>query len=41
MTAALSTHGLMKDYGDRPALEALDLVVPEGEHVVDASFGDE
>jgi ABC-type multidrug transport system ATPase subunit len=33
MTAALSTHQLAKDYGDRPALEALDLEVPEGEHV--------
>ncbi len=33
MTAALSTHGLMKDYGDRPALESLDLVVPEGQHI--------
>ena len=31
--AALSTHRLSKDYGDRPALEPLDLVVPEGEHV--------
>jgi ABC-type multidrug transport system ATPase subunit len=33
MTAALSTHQLAKDYGDRPALEPLDLEVPEGEHV--------
>jgi ABC-2 type transport system ATP-binding protein len=33
MTAALSTHGLTKDYGDRPALEPLDLVVPEGQHI--------
>lgn len=33
MTAALSTHQLTKDYGDRPALEPLDLEVPEGQHV--------
>lgn len=33
MTAALSTHQLAKDYGDRPALEPLDLEVPEGQHV--------
>jgi ABC-type multidrug transport system ATPase subunit len=33
MTAALSTHQLAKDYGDRPALEPLDLDVPEGQHV--------
>ena len=33
MTAALSTHGLTKDYGDRPALEPLDLEVAEGQHI--------
>ena len=33
MTAALSTHQLRKDYGDRPALEPLDLEVPAGQHV--------
>lgn len=33
MTAALSTKGLTKDYGDRPALEPLDLNVAQGEHV--------
>jgi ABC-2 type transport system ATP-binding protein len=33
MTAALSTKGLTKDYGDRPALEPLDLQVAQGEHV--------
>jgi ABC-type multidrug transport system ATPase subunit len=30
---ALSTHGLTKDYGDRPALEPLDLSVSQGQHV--------
>jgi ABC-type multidrug transport system ATPase subunit len=30
---ALSTHGLAKDYGDRPALEPLDLLVGQGQHV--------
>ena len=33
MTAALSTHQLSKDYGDRPALLPLDLEVPIGQHV--------
>ncbi len=33
MTAALSTHQLSKDYGDRPALEPLDLEVGLGQHV--------
>lgn len=33
MTAALVTRGLHKDYGDRPALEPLDLEVPQGQHV--------
>jgi ABC-type multidrug transport system ATPase subunit len=33
MTAALSTHGLTKDYGDRPALEPLDLEVAQGQHI--------
>lgn len=33
MTIALSTHGLTKDYGDRPALLPLDLEVPVGQHV--------
>lgn len=33
MTAALSTRRLTKDYGDRPALEPLDLEVPEGQHI--------
>ena len=33
MSAALSTHQLSKDYGDRPALVALDLDVPMGQHV--------
>ena len=33
MTAALVTRGLHKDYGDRPALEPLDLQVPQGQHV--------
>lgn len=33
MTIALSTHGLTKDYGDRPALLPLDLEVPQGQHV--------
>lgn len=33
MTIAFSTHGLGKDYGDRPALEPLDLEVPQGQHV--------
>lgn len=33
MTAALVTRGLRKDYGDRPALEPLDLQVPQGQHV--------
>ena len=33
MTAALSTHRLTKDYGDRPALEPLDLEVAAGQHV--------
>ncbi len=30
---ALSTVGLMKTYGDRPALEPLDLEIAAGEHV--------
>ena len=33
MTAALKTVQLTKDYGDRPALEPLDLEVGEGQHV--------
>jgi len=33
MSAALSTHQLSKDYGDRPALLPLDLEVPRGQHV--------
>ncbi len=33
MSAALSTHQLTKDYGDRPALLPLDLEVPYGQHV--------
>ena len=33
MSAALSTHQLTKDYGDRPALLPLDLEVPQGQHV--------
>jgi len=33
MSAALSTHQLTKDYGDRPALLPLDLEVPRGQHV--------
>ena len=33
MSAALSTHQLSKDYGDRPALFPLDLEVPKGQHV--------
>jgi ABC-type multidrug transport system ATPase subunit len=33
MTAALRTIQLTKDYGDRPALEPLDLEVTEGQHV--------
>ena len=33
MTAALKTVQLAKDYGDRPALEPLDLEVGEGQHV--------
>ncbi len=33
MSAALSTHQLTKDYGDRPALLPLDLEVPHGQHV--------
>jgi ABC-type multidrug transport system ATPase subunit len=33
MTAALAARGLHKDYGDRPALEPLDLEVPQGQHV--------
>ncbi|MFM2079014.1 MAG: hypothetical protein RJA49_2904 [Actinomycetota bacterium] len=33
MTAALRTIQLTKDYGDRPALEPLDLEVAEGQHV--------
>lgn len=33
MTAALSTHQLRKGYGDRPALEPLDLEVPQNQHV--------
>ncbi len=33
MTIAFSTHGLGKDYGDRPALVPLDLEVPLGQHV--------
>ena len=33
MSAALSTHQLSKDYGDRPALLPLDLEVPVGQHV--------
>lgn len=32
MTAALSTRRLEKDYGDRPALEPLDLEVEAGQH---------
>jgi len=31
--AALSTHQLAKSYGDRPALEALTIDVPIGQHV--------
>lgn len=30
---ALLTTGLAKTYGDRPALEPLDLLVPQGQHV--------
>ena len=30
---ALATVGLTKDYGDRPALQPLDLQVPQGQHV--------
>ena len=30
---ALVTTALAKDYGDRPALEPLDLAVPRGQHV--------
>ena len=33
MTIALSTRGLTKDYGDRPALLPLDREVPQGQHV--------
>jgi ABC-type multidrug transport system ATPase subunit len=33
MTAALTTVQLTKDYGDRPALEPLDLEVAQGQHV--------
>lgn len=32
-TPALATRGLAKDYGDRPALEPLDLEVGRGQHV--------
>lgn len=32
-SGALSTRGLAKDYGDRPALFPLDLDVPVGQHV--------
>ena len=34
MIRALETKGVMKDYGDRPALHPVDLVVEEGQRLV-------